>query len=130
MEKGIDISTPTQTQMGFLPFKETDFIFSVIGEELGFVFSILIIMLFGILLLKLIDIARNSKDFFGSMIVIGVTAMIGIHVLQNIGMTLGLMPVTGIPLPFISYGGTSLMANMAGIAFALSVAMRRQKITF
>lgn len=119
-----------QTQMGFLPFKETDFIFSVIGEELGFIWSMLIILLFAFILLRLIDIARNSKDFFGSMIVIGVSAMIGIHVLQNIGMTLGLMPVTGIPLPFLSYGGTSLMANMIGIGLVLNIAMRRQKITF
>lgn len=119
-----------QTQMGLLPFKETDFIFSVVGEELGFIFSIIIVLLFGFILLRLIDTARNSKDFFGSMIVIGITAMIGIHAFQNIGMTIGLMPVTGIPLPFISAGGTSLMANMIGIGIVLNVSMRRQKITF
>lgn len=127
---GKGIFQGTQTQMGFLPFKETDFIFSVIGEELGFIWCMAILLLFGVLLLKLIDIARNSKDFFGSMLVVGITAMIGIHVFQNIGMTVGLMPVTGIPLPFISYGGSSLMANMIGIGLALNVAMRRQKITF
>ncbi len=119
-----------QTQMGLLPFKETDFIFSVIGEELGFIFSVIVILLFGFILLRIIDIARNSKDFFGALIVIGIGAMIGIHVIQNIGMTIGLMPVTGIPLPFISAGGTSLMTNMIGIGFVLNVAMRRQKITF
>lgn len=119
-----------QTQMGFLPFKETDFIFSVIGEELGFFWGMIILLLFGILLLKFVDVMRNSKDLFGTLIVSGVTAMIGIHVFQNIGMTIGIMPITGIPLPFISYGGTSLMANMIGVGLVLNVGMRRNKITF
>lgn len=120
----------TQTQMGYLPFKETDFIFAVLGEELGFVLCMLILLLYGILLLKLIDIARNSKDLFGSMLTLGIAAMIGIHIFQNVGMTMGLFPVAGIPLPFISYGGSSLIANLIGIGLVLNVSMRRQKITF
>lgn len=119
-----------QTQMGYLPFKETDFIFAVLGEELGFALCMGVLLLYGILLLKLIDVARNSKDFFGAMLAVGVATMIGIHIFQNIGMTMGLMPVAGIPLPFISYGGSSLIANMIGIGLVMNVSMRRQKITF
>ena len=130
MFSGKGLFQGTQTQMGYLPFKESDFIFSVIGEEMGFIWSMVVLLLFGFLLLKLIDIARNSRDFYGSLIAIGIAAMIGIHVFQNIGMTIGLMPVTGIPLSFISYGGSSLIANMIGIGLVLNISMRRQKITF
>jgi rod shape determining protein RodA len=119
-----------QTQMGYLPFKESDFIFSVIGEELGFVCCAVLLLLFGILLLKLIDIARNAKEVYGSLIVIGIATMIGVHVFQNIGMTIGIMPITGITLPFISYGGSSLFTSMIAIGLVLNVGMRRHKINF
>ncbi len=120
----------TQNQLGFLPEQHTDFIFSVIGEELGFAGGALVLFLFLILLWRIMTVAATSKDKYGSLIATGVTAMIGFHVLENVGMTMGVMPVTGIPLPFISYGGTSLMANMIAIGLVLNVGMRRQKIMF
>lgn len=120
----------TQNQLGFLPEQHTDFIFSVIGEELGFVGGATVLFLFLLLLWRVMAIAASSKDRYGSLIATGVTAMIGFHVLENVGMTLGVMPVTGIPLPFISYGGSALMANMLAIGVVLNVGMRRQKIMF
>lgn len=120
----------TQNQLGFLPEQHTDFIFSVVGEELGFVGGAGLIVLFLVLLWRIMAISVTSKDRYGMLIATGVTAMIGFHVLENVGMTLGIMPVTGIPLPFISYGGSSLMANMAAIGLVLNVGMRRQKIMF
>lgn len=112
---------------GGLPVKESDFIFAVLGEELGFVWCAVVVALFVLLLLRFMYIARTSKDFYGSLIVSGVTAMIAFHMFQNIGMTVGLMPITGIPLPFFSYGGSSFLTNMAGVGLVLCVAMRRQK---
>ncbi|NLY43659.1 MAG: rod shape-determining protein RodA [Clostridiaceae bacterium] len=120
----------TQTQRGFLPEQDTDFIFSVIGEELGFIWCSIVIILFVILLLRFLYLASIAKDNFGSYIIIGVTAMFFFHVLINIGMTIGLAPVTGIPLPFISRGGSSMLTNMAAVGLVLNVAMRRQKINF
>lgn len=120
----------TQNQLGFLPEQHTDFIFAVIGEELGFVGGALLILLFLILLWRIMVIASLAKDQYGTLIATGAVAMVGFHVVQNVGMTLGLMPVTGIPLPFISYGGSSLIANMMAIGLALNVGMRRQKIMF
>ncbi len=119
-----------QTQLGYLPEQETDFIFSVIGEELGFIWCCIIVILFTLLFIRLIQLARSSRDRFGSYIVTGVAAMMYFHVLINIGMTIGLMPVMGIPLPFISYGGSSLLTNMMAVGLVLNVAMRRQKIAF
>jgi rod shape determining protein RodA len=120
----------TQNQLGFLPEQHTDFIFSVIGEELGFVGGAVVLFLFLILLWRIMTVAAISKDRYGALIATGVMAMIGFHVLENIGMTMGVMPVTGIPLPFVSYGGTSLMANMVAVGLVLNVGMRRQKIMF
>jgi rod shape determining protein RodA len=120
----------TQNMLGFLPEQHTDFIFSVIGEELGFAGGALVLLLFLVLLWRVMAIAATAKDRYGSLIATGVTAMIGFHVLENVGMTLGVMPVTGIPLPFISYGGSSMMANMVAIGLVLNVGMRRQKIMF
>jgi len=120
----------TQNQLGFLPEQHTDFIFSVIGEELGFVGGAALLVGFLFLLWRIMVIAATSKDRYGSLIAAGVTAMLGFHVVENVGMTLGVMPVTGIPLPFISYGGSNLMANMLAIGLVLNVGMRRQKIMF
>jgi rod shape determining protein RodA len=120
----------TQNQLGFLPEQHTDFIFSVIGEELGFVGGVSVILLFLVLLWRIMFVASTSKDRFGTLIATGVTAMIGFHVLENVGMTLGVMPVTGIPLPFVSYGGSSLITNLMAIGLVLNVGMRRQTIMF
>lgn len=117
-----------QNQLGYLPTKETDFIFAVIGEELGLVGGLILLFLYAVLLYRLIRIAKNAANMFGSLIVTGITAMLLFHIFENIGMTMGLMPVTGIPLPFISYGGTFMLVNMISIGLCLSVGMKRGKI--
>nr|WP_300094209.1 rod shape-determining protein RodA [Sedimentibacter sp.] len=117
-----------QNQLGYLPTKETDFIFAVIGEELGLVGGLVLLLLYALLLYRLIRIARHAANLFGSLIVTGITAMLLFHIFENIGMTMGLMPVTGIPLPFISSGGTFMLVNMISIGLALSVGMKRRKI--
>ncbi len=117
-----------QNQLGYLPTKETDFIFAVIGEEMGLLGGLLLLSLYAILLYRLIRIARHASNLFGSLMVSGITAMLFFHIFENIGMTMGLMPVTGIPLPFISSGGTFMLINMVSIGLSLSVGMKRGKI--
>jgi rod shape determining protein RodA len=117
-----------QNQLGYLPTKETDFIFAVIGEELGLLGGLLLLSLYAILLYRLIRIARHASNLFGSLMVSGITAMLFFHIFENIGMTMGLLPVTGIPLPFISSGGTFMLINMVSIGLSLSVGMKRGKI--
>jgi rod shape determining protein RodA len=119
-----------QTQNNGVPVKESDFIFSVIGEELGFIGAVIIIALVCFLLLRCIHIARQSRDSYGMFLVVGVASYLGIHFVENIGMSVGVLPVTGIPLPFISQGGTSVMTNFIGIGIVMSVSMRRQKVIF
>lgn len=120
----------SQSQLHFLRVRHTDFIFSVTAEELGFVGAVLMIGLFALLLLRLLRVASLARDSFGRLIVTGVTTMIFFQMVVNIGMNLNLMPVTGIPLPFVSYGGSSLWAMLIGIGLAESVAMRHRKIEF
>lgn len=117
-------------EFGFLPEKHTDFIFSVTAQELGFVGVIALIFLYAIILIKCINIAREAKDDFGAYLVSGVVFMLGFHIVANIAMTIGLMPVTGKPLPFLSYGGTFMFSNMMAIGLVLNVNMRRNKINF
>lgn len=118
----------TQTQLHFIPEQHTDFIFSVIGEELGFFGGLGLLAIFLLLVWRGVDIARKAKDDFGSLIAIGIISMLLFHTFVNIGMTTGIMPVTGIPLPFISSGGTSLLTNMAAIGLLLSISIRRHKL--
>ena len=120
----------TQTHLGFLYPKSTDFIFSVIGEELGFIVAALIIVLYVILITKAIYVAKTAKDDLGSYIAMGIVGIFLFHILENIGMTMGLLPITGIPLPFISYGGSSLLTNMIFIGLLMNISMRRQKSMF
>lgn len=120
----------TQNQLGFLPEQHTDFIFSVVGEELGFLGGALVILLFMLLIWRIMAVADGAKDRYGQLVATGVAAFIAFHVLENVGMTMGVMPVTGIPLPFISYGGSSLMTNLAAIGLVLNVGMRRNTILF
>lgn len=120
----------TQNQLGFLPEQHTDFIFSVIGEELGFIGGLTVIVLFMLLVWRVMVAAGQSKDRYGSLIATGVAAMVAFHVLENVGMTMGAMPVTGIPLPFVSYGGSALMTNLMAMGLVLNVGMRRQTIMF
>lgn len=120
----------SQSQLHFLRVRYADFIFSVIAEELGFIGALLLIVLLAIVLLRLLNIADQARDNFGRYLVIGVAAMILFQGIVSIGMNLGLLPVTGITLPFISYGGSSLLTLMIGIGLAESVAMRSRKIEF
>lgn len=120
----------TQSQYGFLPEKHTDFIFSVLAEELGFLGAGVLVLLYAIMLIKCINIAKDAKDDFGAYLVIGLTFMLAFHIFANIAMTIGLMPVTGKPLPFVSYGGTFMLSNMIALGLILNVNMRKDKINF
>ncbi|PKO20412.1 MAG: rod shape-determining protein RodA [Chloroflexi bacterium HGW-Chloroflexi-1] len=120
----------SQSQLHFLRVRHTDFIFSTTAEELGFFGAVVLIILFGLLLLRMVRIASMARDSFGRLIVTGVATMILFQFIVNIGMNLSLMPVTGIPLPFISYGGSSLWTMLIGIGLTESVAMRYRKIEF
>lgn len=111
----------TQNMMEYLPAKHTDFIFSVIAEEFGFFGSILTVLVLFLIISRCFSIAKKADNLFGRFICTGVGAMFLFHSFENIGMCMGLMPVTGIPLPFISYGGTSLVSNLVSIGLVMSV---------
>ncbi len=115
----------TQTNLDFLPAHHTDFIFAVIGEELGLVGALILIAAFGLLLWRGVRIANNARDFYGTLIAFGIVIMLGFQVVVNIGMTMGIMPITGIPLPFISYGGNNLIVNLAAVGLLANIHMRR-----
>jgi len=119
-----------QTQLGFLYPKTTDFIFSVIGEEFGFIATGAITILYIILVTKSIYIAKTAKDNIGSYIAIGIAGIFFFHMTENLGMTIGLLPITGVPLPFVSYGGSSLVTNFICIGLLLNISSRRQKAIF
>ena len=110
-----------QTQGGFIPFQQTDFVFSVAGEELGFVGAAIVIALLGPILVRAVLIARRAQDSFGRLVAVGVVGWFLFQVLENIGMNLGLMPVTGLPLPFVSYGGSSMFACWVAIGLLENV---------
>lgn len=120
----------TQTQLNFLPEQKNDFIFSVVGEEFGFIGSILLLFLFYIFVVRGIKIAMKSKDMLGTLMATGIVSIIVFHLLVNIGMAAGIMPITGIPLPFFSYGGSSMLANLLGVGILLNVHQRKQVLTF
>lgn len=124
---GMGLLQGNQTQLGFLYPKTTDFIFSVIGEELGFVATASILVLYVVLITKIVYIAKTAKDNIGSYIAIGIGGIFFFHMLENIGMTIGLLPITGVPLPFVSYGGSSLVTNFICIGLLLNISARRQK---
>jgi len=113
-----------QSQLKFLPAQHTDFVFSVIGEEMGFFGAVLLLSLFIFILWKGIRIAQEAPDMLGTFLATGVVAFVFFHILINIGMAMGLLPATGLPLPFISYGGTFMMSNFIGIGLLLSVHLR------
>lgn len=127
---GMGLLKGNQTQLGYLYPKTTDFIFSVIGEELGFIFAGAIIVLYVIMITKSIKVAKTAKNDLGSYIAIGIAGIFLFHMLENIGMTMGLLPITGVPLPFVSYGGSSLITNFMCIAMLLNISGRRQKTIF
>ncbi len=115
----------TQSQLEFLPERHTDFIFSVLSEEHGFIGSIFTVSLFIVLYLMGIRIATQARDKFGSLIVIGVLSYLFWHMFVNMSMVIGMMPIVGVPLPLLSYGGSSLVATMAGLGLVSSVAYRK-----
>lgn len=113
------------SQLDYVPEDWTDFIFSTIGEAFGFIGCALVLLTYLLMILRMLYLARYTMDRFGQMVIIGVMAMMLFHVFENVGMTTGLMPVTGIPLPFLSYGGSNLVTNMAGIGLVLNVVKNR-----
>jgi rod shape determining protein RodA len=120
----------TQVQGNFLPEHHTDFIFSVVGEEFGFLGALGVLLLYLGLLMRAIAIARRAKDLLGTVMVAGVVAMFAFQVFVNVGMTIGIMPVTGLPLPLLSYGGSGMLINMAALGLVLSVNMRSNERLF
>jgi len=122
---GKGIGHGTQGKLGFLPFAWTDFIAAVIAEETGLVGIMLMMVLYLILIWRLIAVAKASRERSGSLIVMGFVGLITFHILCNLGMVVALMPIMGIPLPLMSYGGTAVMAMFMGVGLALSVRMRR-----
>jgi len=116
----------TQTQLRFLPAQQTDFVFSVIGEEFGFIGVFCVLILFVIFLIKGINIALSAKTKFGEIIAIGFISIFVFQIFVNIGMTVGIMPVTGLPLPLISYGGSSLLSNMIMIGLLMNISMKKK----
>ncbi|MDN5347275.1 MAG: rod shape determining protein RodA [Clostridia bacterium] len=120
----------SQVHLNFLPEHHTDFIFSVVGEELGFIRTLGVLGLYFILLYRTLHIAGRAKDMFGALLAGGVASLFAFHLLVNIGMTIGIMPVTGIPLPLFSYGGSAMLSNLLSLGLVLNVNLRRQKIPF
>ena len=114
-----------QNALSFLPENKTDFIYSTLGEEWGFIGSFFLLLAYCIFLYRAIMIARNAKDTLGSLIAIGIAAMFVFHIFVNIGMATGVMPVTGLPLPFVSYGGSNLLTNIVALALLVNIESRR-----
>jgi rod shape determining protein RodA len=120
----------TQTQLGFVPEHATDFIFTVIGEEWGFIGSVALLVLYALLLAMALLSLSSARDRYGVLVAAGITAMFAFHILINVGMTIGIMPITGIPLPFISYGGSSLITCLMAVGVLLNIHLQRDKISF
>jgi rod shape determining protein RodA len=111
-----------QKRFDFLPEQHTDFIFSVVGEELGFLGTLIAIVVFGFVLSRLVDMAARAADPFAGLVLLGIFGAWLVHIFINVGMTVGLVPITGIPLPFVSYGGTFLFMSWVAVAIAVRVA--------
>ncbi|OIP24136.1 rod shape-determining protein RodA [bacterium CG2_30_37_16] len=119
-----------QSHLNFLPMQHTDFAFAVLAEEMGFLGAVILLMLFAVLLYRMIIIAKLSRDTFGMFIASGTAVMFFAHVFINIGMNIRIMPVTGIPLPFISAGGTAIIVNLIAVGLLESIYIRHKKIDF
>lgn len=127
---GMGLFQGNQTQLGYLHPKTTDFIFSAIGEEMGFLIAATIIITYVVLITRIVYIAKTAKDNVGSYIAIGIAGILCFHMVENIGMTMGLLPITGVPLPFVSYGGSSLLTNFVCLGLVVNVSARRQRAIF
>jgi rod shape determining protein RodA len=120
----------TQGPLRFLPEKHTDFIFAVYAEEWGFIGSVFLIGLYLLLLLRGLDTALKAKDEFGRLVAAGITSMFFIYLTVNVGMTMGILPVVGVPLPFVSYGGTALLSNFIAAGILISIRTRRYELFY
>ncbi|RKW32595.1 MAG: rod shape-determining protein RodA [Lachnospiraceae bacterium] len=120
----------TQNNLGFLSVSDSDFIFAVCGEEYGVIGMVILVAIYFLFLTRILYIAQTSKDLYGSLIVMGILSMFIYQFVQNIGMTMGIMPVTGLPLPFVSYGGSSMLMSMISIGLVENVASKRRRINF
>ncbi len=127
---GMGLLKGNQTQLGYLYPKTTDFIYAVIGEEMGFIIAGTVIILYVLLITKCLYVAKTAKDETGTLIASGITGIFIFHMIENIGMVMGLLPITGVPLPFVSYGGSSLITNFICIALLLNISSKRQKTIF
>ena len=125
--KGKGLLSGTQSRLNFLPERRTDFIFAVIGEKLGFFGTSILLAAMFLLILRALFIAANSRSFFGFLIAVGIASMWAFQIIVNAGMTIGIMPVTGIPLPFISYGGSSMITNLLAVGLLSSIYGHRFK---
>ncbi len=123
---GSGIGKGAQTNLGYVPEQQTDFIFTAVGEQLGFVGSVGLLGLLGVIAWRVLHAAVVARDIFGRLICTGLFAFIAFSVFQNAGMTMGIMPITGIPLPFVSYGGTAVLVFFGAVGLALSVGARRR----
>jgi rod shape determining protein RodA len=115
----------TQSQLGFLPEQHTDFIFSVVGEEMGYAISELTLMFYFLLVWRSLIVAREARDRFGSLVATGIGTMFAFYGIINIGMVMGIMPAAGLPLPLLSYGGSSMVSSLWAIGILLSINIRR-----
>jgi len=124
---GRGLTVGGEDQRGYIPVQSTDFIFTVIAEDLGFIGGVVLLVLFGLLVWRILLIGWQARDAFGMMIAVGLASMILFQLLVNVGMVTGIMPVTGIPLPFVTYGGSSLISLMFGLGILQSIRMRSYK---
>ncbi len=127
---GKGVMQGTQRKLKFIPEQHTDFIFTVVGEEMGFVGAVTVLLLYFAVVWRALNIMASTEDTLGRAIVAGVVGMLIFHIFVNIGMTMGIMPVTGVPLPMFSYGGSNLVANMMAMGLLEGVSMRRHRISF
>jgi rod shape determining protein RodA len=122
---GAGLFQGTQTKLRYVPYQQSDFIFTVVGEELGFVGSATLVLLYAVMAWRIWRAAAVARDTFGTLVCVGVLAMLLFHIFENMGMTMGIMPITGIPLPFMSYGGSATIMLFAAVGLVLNVHTRR-----
>lgn len=127
---GMGLFNGTQTQMGYLFANTTDFIFASIAEEMGFIVAVILIVLLISLVMQFYGVAKDARDEEGRLIAVGIGTMFAFHIFINIGMTMGLVPITGIPLPFVSYGGSSMLTNMIATGIVLGISLRKTGLRF
>ena len=127
---GMGLLNGNQTQLGYLSPKTTDFIFPVIGEEMGFIVSGVVIVAYVFLINKMLYVAKTARDDYGTYIATGIAGIFLFHMTENIGMTMGLLPITGVPLLFISYGGSSLLTSFVCIGLLINISANRKKTIY